>query len=276
MNKKIYLITGVSSGLGKALAEAIIDAGNYVIGTLRSEQEVIAFNTKYEGDAEAIQLDITDLPSIESHVKNIIAKHSRIDFLINNAGVGFSGAIEEASIEEVREVFEANFFGTMKLTQAVLPYMREKKNGSIIQVSSHAGVKAFAGFGIYNASKFALEGFSEALAQEVKPLGLKVIVVEPGPFRTNFAGRSLMRAKQQIEDYSETAGKFRMMLDGVHGKQEGDPNKAAAVILKFINSDSTSLRLPLGTIPLKTIGAKIESLQNDLNANRALAIQAVF
>jgi NAD(P)-dependent dehydrogenase (short-subunit alcohol dehydrogenase family) len=154
--------------------------------------------------------------------------------------------------------------------------MRERKNGSIIQISSHAGVKAFAGFGVYNASKFALEGFSEALAQEVAPLGIKVIIVEPGPFRTNFAGRSLVRAKMQIEEYSETAGKFRKILDNVHGKQEGDPHKAAVVILEFVNSDSTSLRLPLGTIPLKTIGAKIESLQDDLNANRALAIQAVF
>ena len=196
--------------------------------------------------------------------------------LVNNAGVGFAGAIEEATIEEVRKVFEANFFGTLKLTQAVLPYMRERKNGQIIQISSHAGVKAFAGFGIYNASKFALEGFSEALAQEVNPLGIKVTIVEPGPFRTNFAGRSLNQALNLISDYDATAGAFRRKLLAVHNKQEGHPGKAAELILQHINDVDSTLRLALGTIPIKTIGMKIESLQSDLEKNKETSIKAVF
>lgn len=276
MNKRIWFITGISSGLGKALAENLINANEFVVGTFRKESEVDAFNTLHENKAKGVLLDITDMEEINTVVQSLISEYGRIDVLINNAGIGFSGAVEEASIEEVRHVFEANFFGTLKLTQAVLPYMRAKRNGQIVQISSHAGVKAFAGFGIYNASKFALEGFSEALAQELKPLGIKVTLVEPGPFRTNFAGRSLMRSQHQIEDYKDTAGSFRTKLDSVHNKQEGDPMKAADIIIQHVNAESQTLRLPLGTIPIKTIGMKIESLKSDLEINREQALKAVY
>jgi len=276
MSRNIYFITGVSSGLGKALAESAISSGHFVIGTFRNESEVIEFNERFRGDAEGIKFDLSETDKIESIVDSVVSKHGKVDVLINNAGVGFSGAVEEASIEEIRKVFEVNFFGTLKLTQAVLPYMREKKNGEIIQISSHAGIKAFAGFGIYNASKFALEGFSEALAQEVQPLGIGVTLVEPGPFRTNFAGGSLIRAKKQIKDYQETAGNFRAKLDNAHNKQEGDPLKASMIILEHIESKSHTLRLPLGNIPLKTIAMKIESLKSDLEANKEKASRAVF
>ena len=156
--------------------------------------------------------------------------------------MGFVGAIEETSMDEVRRVFEANVFGTLKLTQTVLPHMRKEKNGHIVQISSHGGIKAFAGFGIYNASKFALEGFSEALAQEVAPLGIKISIVEPGPFRTKFAGDGLGLAEQVIDDYSETAGAFRAKLKGVDGKQEGDPVKASKAIINLVNSENPSLK----------------------------------
>ena len=276
MNKRIWFITGISSGLGKALAETLINADEFVVGTFRKKNEVDAFNALYKNKAKGVLLDITNLEGINKVVQSLISEYGQIDVLINNAGIGFSGAVEEASIEEVRQVFEANFFGTLKLTQAVLPFMRAKRKGHIVQISSHAGIKAFAGFGIYNASKFALEGFSEALAQELKPLGIKVTLVEPGPFRTNFAGRSLMRSKQQIEDYKETAGSFRAKLDGVHNKQEGDPMKAAEIIIRHVNSESLTLRLPLGTIPIKTIGMKIESLTSDLEINEEQALKAVY
>jgi len=276
MNKRIWFITGISSGLGKALAETLINADEFVVGTFRKESEVDAFNALHENKAKGVLLDITDMEGVNTVVQDLISEYGQIDVLINNAGIGFSGAVEEASIEEVRQVFEANFFGTLKLTQAVLPFMRAKKSGQIVQISSHAGVKAFAGFGIYNASKFALEGFSEALAQEVKPLGIKVTLVEPGPFRTNFAGRSLMRSQHQIEDYKETAGSFRSKLDGVHNKQEGDPIKAAEIIIQHVNSESQTLRLPLGTIPIKTIGMKIESLKSDLETNKEQSLKAVY
>lgn len=276
MKKKIWLITGVSSGLGKALAEAVINAGDYVIGTFRKEIELQAFNLAYKERAKGVQLDITAIDKIDSVVQQIISDHGKIDVLVNNAGIGIVGAIEESSMYEVRKVFEANVFGTLKLTQAVLPYMRKRKVGNIVQISSHAGVKAFAGFGIYNASKFALEGFSEALAQEVEPFGIKVTIVEPGPFRTNFAGRSLIQASKIIDEYANTAGAFRSKLMSVHGKQEGDPVKAAQIILEHVTNKNSTLRLPLGNIPLKTISMKIDSLKEDLEANKEVASKAVF
>lgn len=276
MSKRNWLITGVSSGLGKAIAEAVIAYGDFVIGTFRKEDQVKNFNSIHGDNAKGILLDLTNHDGIENTTKNLIDELGQIDVLVNNAGVGFAGAIEESSIEEVRKVFEPNFFGTLKLTQAVIPQMRERKSGQIIQISSHAGIKAFAGFGIYNASKFALEGFSEALAQEVHPLGIKVTIVEPGPFRTNFAGRSLMQASYVIPDYEETSGAFRRKLLSVHNKQEGDPQKAAKLIIRHISKSNSTLRLALGAIPLKTIGMKIDSLQSDLEANKEISIKAVF
>jgi len=276
MKNKIWLITGISSGLGKALAESVIQKGDFVIGTFRKQFQVDEFNEKYSNNAFSILLDITDEESIKRNVKQLIAKFGRIDVLVNNAGVGFVGAIEETSMEEVRKVFEANFFGTLKLTQAILPYMRNKKNGHIVQISSHGGIKAFAGFGIYNASKFALEGFSEALVQEVEPLGIKVTIVEPGPFRTNFAGKGLGEAVKIIEDYSETAGVFRTKLKGVDGKQEGHPVKASKAIIDLVYSENPTLRLPLGKVPLMTIVMKLDSVKSDLEKNREIAERAVY
>lgn len=276
MSKKIWLITGVSSGLGKAIAETIISKGDFVIGTFRKEIEQKDFNKKYEKRAKGILLDISRIDKIQTAIEEIISEFGKIDVLVNNAGVGFAGAIEEASMHEVRKVFEVNFFGTLKLTQSILPNMRKRKSGTIVQISSHAGIKAFAGFGIYNASKFALEGFSEALAQEVDNLGIKVFLIEPGPFRTNFAGRSLIQANKLISDYNETVGAFRDKLQAVHSKQEGDPLKAAELIFAHVNSENSTLRLPLGNVPLKTIDMKIKSLQSDLEANRETASKAVF
>ena len=274
--RKNWLITGISSGLGQALAKQVMDSGDFVIGTFRKQTQVDAFNESHVGKGRAILLDITHLDEIDRLVQTLIDDHNRIDVLVNNAGVGFVGAVEEASINEVRNVFEVNFFGTLKMTQAVLPYMRQARNGHVIQISSHGGIKAFAGFGIYNASKFALEGFSEALAQEVSPLGIRISIVEPGPFRTQFAGNGLMGAKAAIADYVETAGAFRIKLKGVDGRQEGNPHKAAQAIFNLAGSDSNSLRLPLGKTALMTIGMKLDSVKSDLEANRAVAENSVF
>ncbi|MGB5698568.1 oxidoreductase [Muriicola sp.] len=276
MNKKIWLITGISSGLGKALAESVMEKGDFVIGTFRKQSQVDEFNKKYSNSAFSILLDITEEQSIDRSVEKLLSKFERIDVLVNNAGVGFVGAIEETSMEETRRVFEANFFGTLKLTQTILPHMRNEKNGHIVQISSHGGIKAFAGFGIYNASKFAVEGFSEALAQEVAPLGIKVSIVEPGPFRTKFAGNGLGIAESVIDDYSETAGAFRTKLRSVDGKQEGDPIKASKAIIDLVYSDNPTLRLPLGKVALMTIGMKLDSVKSDLEANRKVAENAVY
>jgi len=276
MNKRIWLITGISSGLGKSLAESILATNDFVIGTFRKQAQVEEFNQKYKSKGFAYLLDITDLEGIEKLSSEIEVKFGKADILVNNAGLGMVGAVEETSIREVREIFEANFFGTLKMTQAILPMMRKAKSGHIFQISSHGGLKAFAGFGIYNASKFALEGFSEAIAQELAPLGIKVTIVEPGPFRTNFAGNALKLAEKEIEDYAETAGVFRGKLKGVHGKQEGNPDKAAQAIIDMANNENPTLRLPLGKTALMTIGMKLESVKNDLEQNKAIAESAVF
>ena len=276
MERKHWLITGISSGLGKALAEAVMDSGDFVVGTFRKPSQVEAFNQNYKGKGYAVELDIMNEADIEQVVTHCITNFEHIDVLVNNAGIGFVGAVEETSIAEVRQVFEANFFGTLKLTQTILPHMRKRGKGHIVQISSHGGIKAFAGFGIYNASKFALEGFSEALHQEVKPLGIEVSIVEPGPFRTNFTGKGLGLAEKTIVDYKETAGAFRTKLRGVHGLQEGHPEKAAKAIIDHISSENSTLRLPLGKIPLMTISMKLDSVKADLEANRAIAESVIY
>ncbi len=238
MTQKIWFITGISSGLGKALAQSVIENGDFVIGTFRSQIQADAFNNLHKDEAFAITLDITKSNEIDKAFKIVTDRFAKVDVLVNNAGFGFAGAIEETSIAETREIFEANFFGTLQLTQTFLPLFRQQKSGHIIQISSHGGFKAFSGFGIYNASKFALEGFSEALAIEVAPLGIKVTIIEPGPFRTNFAGSSFKQAKAIIEDYNPTAGAFRERMKQVDGKQEGDPIKAAQAIIDITKLDT--------------------------------------
>ena len=276
MNQKIWLITGISSGLGKALAEAVIQHGDFVIGTFRSQQQADAFINQHTDTAYALALDLTQPSQIEAAVAQLKIQFGRIDVLVNNAGVGFAGAVEEATMDEIRAVFEANFFGTLQLTQAVLPLMRQQRSGHVVQLSSHSGMKGFPGFGIYGATKFALEGVSEALAAEVNPLGIRVTLVEPGPFRTDFAGRSFQEATQQLPDYESTAGAFRARMKQVNGQQEGDPEKAAQAIINFVNSENPPLRMPLGKIAVATLTAKIESVQRDLDAGREVAMQAVY
>ena len=242
--KKTWFITGISSGLGKALAEHVMDCGDFVIGTFRSQAQTEQFNELNKERGIALTLDVTNQKQILEAVEFVKTSFKKLDVLVNNAGFGFAGSIEETSMDEAREVFEANFFGTLFLTQSFLPLFREYKGGHIIQISSHGGFKAFAGFGIYNASKFALEGFSEALEQEVSPLGIKVTIVEPGPFRTNFAGRGFKIAAQCIADYDQTAGLFKNKIKGVDGKQEGDPVIAAHAIYDISLLDNPPLRLP--------------------------------
>jgi len=276
MKNKVWFITGISSGLGKAIAQTAIEKGNFVIGSFRNQVQVDAFNTHHKDAAFALKLDITKPKETQNAFQIIKKQFGRLDVLVNNAGFGFAGAIEEASDKEVRAVFEANFFGTLQVTQAVLPMFREQKSGHIIQISSHGGIKAFPGFGIYNASKFALEGFSEALAAEVAPLGIKVTIVEPGPFRTGFANTAFQQAENRIEDYNQTSGIFRERMKLVDGKQEGDPIKAAEAIIKITELIQPPLRLPLGKVAIGTITSKLDSVKKDLEDWRELAESAIF
>ncbi len=276
MTQRIWFITGISSGLGKALAQAVIEKGDYVIGTFRKQNQADEFNNYYAHKAFAIVLDITNHLEIDEAISNVKNKMGKVDVLVNNAGFGLAGALEETSLAEAREIFETNFFGTLKLTQAFLPIFRRQRSGHIIQISSHGGFKGFAGFGLYNATKFALEGYSEALAAEVASLGIKLTLVEPGPFRTNFAGESFRQAAVIIDDYKETAGAFRERIKKVDGKQEGDPVKAAKAIIQIASIENPPLRLPLGKVALHTIVSKITSVNQDLESYRILAENSVY
>lgn len=276
MQNRIWFITGISGGLGKALAEAVMANGNFAVGTFRSEQQAADFSKQNGGKGLGLVMDVTQPEQVRAAFQIIQSRFGRLDVLVNNAGFGFAGAVEEASDEEVRAVMEANFFGALEVTRQALPLFRQQKSGHILQISSHGGIKAFPGFGIYNAAKFALEGFSEALAGEVAPLGIRLSIVEPGPFRTGFAAGSFQEAAAKIDDYQATAGAFRERMRAVNGKQEGDPEKAAAAIYHITTLENPPLRLPLGKIPLTTIQAKLDSVQKDLNDWRELAEGTVF
>lgn len=276
MKKRTWLITGVSSGIGKALARHVMAQGDFVVGTLRHQTQIDEFNQQAQQKGLAIYMDLSQPESIQNGFIKLQQEVSRVEVLVNNAGFGMAGAVEETCMQEVRALFETNFFGALQLTQLVLPLMRKQGSGHIFQISSHGGFKAFPGFGLYNASKFALEGMSEALAQEVAGLGIKVTVVEPGPFRTNFAGKGFVMAHKTIEAYQETAGRFRQAMQEKHGKQEGDPQKAAEAIWQISQSDSPPLRLPLGKTAIATITQKLKSVEADLKANEHLAREAVF
>ncbi|MDX2069467.1 MAG: oxidoreductase [Haliscomenobacter sp.] len=276
MQNRIWFITGISGGLGKALAEAVMAHGDFAVGTFRSEQQAADFSKQNEGKGLGLVIDVTQQEQVRAALEVVRTNFGRLDVLVNNAGFGFAGAVEEASNEEVRAVMEANFFGALEVTRQALPLFRQQKRGHILQISSHGGIKAFPGFGIYNAAKFALEGFSEALAGEVAPLGIHLSIIEPGPFRTGFAAGSFQEASAKIDDYQATAGAFRERMRAVNGKQEGDPEKAAAAIYHITTLENPPLRLPLGKIPLTTIQAKLDSVQKDLNDGRELAEGTVF
>lgn len=276
MNNPIWFITGISSGIGKHLADTALAAGDFVIGTFRKQAQVDAFNQTHGNAGRALLMDITDAAAVEAGFRTIEADFGRLDYLVNNAGFGIAGAVEETSEAELRAVFEANFFATVAVTRRALPLMRRQKRGRILQISSHGGVRAFPGFGVYNASKFALEGISEALAIEVKPLGIHVTIVEPGPFRTAFAGSGFRQAATRLDAYADTAGKFRNLMAGIDGKQPGDPQRAAEVIFQTAKMEEPPLRLPLGKIAVTNIKAKLDSVRADVERYEATGVETEF
>jgi len=247
-DKKVWFITGVSSGLGKQLAEEVLSQGQIVVGTFRKQDQVEAFNNQSPGNSFGVLMDVTSTQMIIDGVKSIYDKHGKIDVVVNNAGYGVMGSIEEVSDEEVRRQFEVNVFGVLTTIREVLPQMRKQRSGHIINVTSIAGRIGSQGLGIYNASKFALEGVGEALAAELKPLNIKVTNVEPGPFRTEWAGSSATYDNTQIEDYESTVGERIRGLQGLSGNQPGDPAKAADAIYKLAQLENPPVHLPLGKI----------------------------
>jgi NAD(P)-dependent dehydrogenase (short-subunit alcohol dehydrogenase family) len=241
-----WLITGVSSGFGRALAHAALQRGDRVTGTVRTEGASSALMQAAPGRAVVRLLDVTDEASVRRTVAAAESETGPIDVVVNNAGYGLVAGVEEASLAEIRAQFEVNLFGAIAVMQAVLPFLRARRAGRIINISSVSGLVGWPSLGIYSASKFALEGICETLAQEVAPLGIQVILVEPGGFRTDFAGRSRAESERRIEDYEASVGANREILRLHAGHEPGDPAKAAQAILKIADAPRPPLRLLLG------------------------------
>ena len=273
---KIWLITGVSGGLGRALAQQAALEGNIIFGTLRKASQIEEFNQLVPGKTFGLEMDVNNHHRMEIIISHILGQFEQIDVLVNNAGYSLFGAIEEVSMEEARMQMETNFFSALALTQAVLPVMRRQHSGHIVQISSMAGIRSNPGMGLYNASKFALEGFSEALALETEHLNIKVTLVEPGPFRTLWAGASSIRSKKVIEDYNQTSGEMIKLINDYTGTQPGDPVKGAKAILKAVNSKNPPLRLALGKIALEAIRKKLVSLEKNYNDWEEVSLDTSF
>ena len=263
-NGKVWLITGASSGFGRLLAEYLCGLGAMVIATARDVSKLADFKQKHP-NALVLTLDVTRPDSIQGAVSDALAYAGRIDVLVNNAGYGVTGAIEEVSEAEYVPMFQTNVFGLIQLTQALLPQFREHRSGNIVNLSSIGGLIGSPGWGFYNATKFAVEGFSEALAGELEPLGVHVTVVEPGPFRTDFLGRSGVEARQVIADYGDTAGKAREYFQTQAGKQAGDPQKAVEAIVAAVSAPKPPRHLLLGKIALKRFRARLEEWTRELD-----------
>lgn len=261
--KKVWLITGTSTGFGRALSKELINNGYPVALTARHVEQIAGLVEGHD-QALALTLDVTKREQVQDAVRHTLEKFGRIDVLVNNAGYGYFGAIEEADEEAVRQLFETNFWGLSDMTRAVLPTLRKQRNGHIVNVSSIGGLTAFPAFGYYHATKFAVEGFSQSLAKEVNPLGIKITLVEPGAFRTDWAGRSADQRETVIEDYAETAGKRLQQSREHSGKQAGSPELAAKAIIQAVESENSPVHLLLGKDAVQNARIQLDNLKKDL------------
>ena len=262
---KVWFITGCSTGFGRYLAIEALAKGYQVVVAARNTNDVQDIVANYPTTSLVVKLDVTIGDQIQSSVQAAITKFGKIDVLVNNAGIGYFGAIEESEEAEVRRMFEINVFGLAHMTQAVLPHMRKQKSGHILNIASIGGLRAFPGVGFYNATKFAVDGLSESLSKEVAPLGIKVTIVAPSGFRTDWAGRSANDSKIVIEDYATTAGKNKGDIRGYSGNQPGDPVRAAKAMIKVVEAENPPLRLLLGVAALKGARLKLDELKQDFD-----------
>jgi NAD(P)-dependent dehydrogenase (short-subunit alcohol dehydrogenase family) len=272
---RVWLVTGASSGFGRAITEAAVEAGDVVVATARHPEALDDLAAARADRVEALRLDVTDQAAAAAVVADVQARYGRIDVLVNNAGRGQVGAAEETTDAELRALFDLHVFGPAALVRAVLPGMRERGTGAIVQMSSFGGQVAYPGFSAYCATKFALEGYSEALAAEVGPHGIAVVVVEPGAFRTAFSGPALVQSAR-IPAYDPTVGPIREMITGIGGAQPGDPAKAAAAILAALDAEHPPLRLPLGDDAVDGILGHLESVGSELRAWEPVARATAF
>ncbi len=272
MSPRVWLITGCSSGFGRAVAEAALARGDRVIGTLRQSTQCREFEHLAPGRAFAEQLDVRDAARIDDVARSAVSRFGRIDVLFNNAGYGLLGAVEETSPDEARAILETNFLGTFLMTRALLPQLRKQGAGHILNMSSGAGVGAVPGLGLYSATKFAVEGLSEALAAEVAGFGIRVTIIEPGAFNTGFPTGGLVRVGQSSEAYSALTGQIAAGLQHWYGSHAGDPRRAAEAILRIVDEPEPPLRLVLGADALAGIRVKIESLRENVDAWEPLSL----
>lgn len=272
----VWLITGCSTGFGRELAKLVLARGWSATVTARDPAQVADIAEGHDDRALVLPLDVTRREQIQSVVAETKQKFGRIDVLVNNAGYGYLAAIEEGEDEAVRAMFETNVFGLIDMTKAVLPLMRTQRSGLIVNVSSIGGIASFAATGYYHGTKYAVEGISESLALEVKPLGIDVLIVEPGPFRTNWAGPSIKQSATRIDAYFGTAGERRKQTEARSGKQAGDPVRGAQAIIDAALSDAPPLRLLLGATALELARKKLQSMRNDFDAWESTTLGADF
>ncbi|PZU10102.1 oxidoreductase [Sphingomonas sp.] len=257
---KTLLITGVSSGLGRAFAAGALAAGHRVIGTVRSEEDARMFRALAPDRAFPLALDVTDFDAIPAAIRDADAKAGPVDVLVNNAGYGHEGVLEESSLNDLQRQFAANVFGPVAMIKAVLPGMRERRGGHIINVTSMGGFITMPGIAFYCGSKFALEGISEALGKEVAGFGIRVTALAPGQFRTDWAGRSMDRTARSIADYDGVMDPIRAARQAKSGRQPGDPARAAQALLALIEAPSPPVRLFLGTDALGLVEQKLQAM----------------
>ena len=272
--KKVWFITGTSSGFGRILAEEVLAKGERVVATARKPEVLQDLIEKYPETARAVKLDVTNLDDAKNSVAEAVKSFGRIDVLVNNAGYALVGAIEEASDEQIRHQFDTNVFGVLNVTREVLPILREQKSGHIVNISSVVGFTAMPSLGVYSASKFALEGLSEALAAEVAPLGIKTTLVEPGPFYTGGVERAVFADNLLPEAYPSTVQLPEVFQE--FSSTAGDPVKAVKIIIEAVESANPPFRLPLGLPAFEAIEAKLEQVKQEISVWRTRAIKTNF
>ena len=271
-----WFITGASSGFGRLLAEYLLSLDAKVVATARRVESLQDLVKHHAGNVVTLELDVTKQHSIDKAVADALARVGHIDVLVNNAGYGVAGAVEEVTEAEYMPMFETNLFGLINVTKALLPQFRERRSGAIVNFSSIGGLIGSPGWGYYNATKFAVEGLSEALSAELAPLGVHVMVVEPGPFRTEFLGRSGMEAKKRISDYEPTAGKTREYFQTQSGKQPGDPQRAVEAVVAAVSDPNPPKHLLLGKLALTRFRKRMEEWNEELNRWQATTEGADF
>ncbi|WP_408262642.1 oxidoreductase [Paraburkholderia phytofirmans] len=273
---KTFLITGVSSGFGRAFAQAALDAGHTVVGTVRNEAARDAFTALAAERAHAVVLDVTDFEAIAPAVATITQTVGPIDVLVNNAGYGHEGTLEESPLDDLRRQFDVNVFGAVAMIKAVLPAMRERHSGHIVNITSMGGFITMPGIAYYCGSKFALEGITDALAKEVAGFGIKVTAVAPGSFRTDWAGRSMVRAGRSIADYDALFDPIREAREAKSGKQAGDPRKAAQALLEIVAAKNPPVHLLLGNDALDLVKTKLAALNKEIEQWETLSRSTDF